>query len=122
MIPEEEAEAQREHCRAQQDRLNDWLSRPPIPNIEAAGDPLRMKVEGDGALRVGFQSIRRADTNKSLGVSLELDAMNELQVDIQGMAEANKPWNSRNKEMYQIQLDLVYNRATSIFASTPADH
>ena len=74
---------------------------PPIPNIEAAGDPLRTKVEGDGTLRVRFQTIRGADTNKGLGVVPELDAMNELQVDIQGMAEANKPWNSQNKAMYQ---------------------
>ena len=81
-----------------------------------------MKVEGDGTLRVGFQNIRGADMNKGLDVAPKSNAMNKLQVDIQGMAEANKPWNSRNKEMYQTQLDLMYNRATSIFLSAPADH
>ena len=75
---EEEEEAQQEHYRAQQDWLDDWLLGPPIPNIEAAGDPLRTKVEGDGALRVRFQNIRSADMMKGLGVGPELDAMNEL--------------------------------------------
>ena len=81
-----------------------------------------MKVEGDGTLRVGFQNIRGADMNKGLGVAPKLDATNGLQVDIQGMAEANKSWNSRNKAMYQTQLDLIYNQPTAIFASAPADH
>ena len=72
---------------------------PPVPNIEAAGDPLIPRADGDGTLRVGFQNIRGADTNKGLDVATELDAMNELQVNIQGIAEANKPWNSQNKAM-----------------------
>lgn len=60
--------------------------------------------------------------NKGIGVATELDAMNELHVDIQGMAEANKPWNSQNKAMYQTQLDLLYKRATAIYSSAPIDH
>ena len=59
---------------------------------------------------------------KGLGVATELDAMNELQVNIQGTAEANKPWNSRNKAMYQTQLDLLYNRATAVYSSAPTGH
>ena len=83
-----------------QDRLDEWLTCPPIPNIEAAGDPLRKRVDGDGVLRVGFQNIRGTDMNNGFAVAPELDAMDDIGAHIQGMAESNKPWNSRNKATY----------------------
>ena len=48
-------------------------------------------ADTDGILRIIFQNIRGADSNKGLGLAPELDAMNEIGADIQGMAEANKP-------------------------------
>ena len=89
------------------------------------GDPLRPRPDGevtDGILQVGFQNIRGADFNRSLGPAPELDAINEIGEDIQGMAEANQPWNSMNKAKYQIQLDLMYDRSTAIYSSAPTDH
>ena len=85
----------------QQERLDKWLLASPTPNIEAVGDPLRLRPDGevtDGILRVGFQNIRGADFNRGFGLAPELDAMNEIGTDIQGMTEANKPWNSRIKQ------------------------
>ena len=73
-------------------------------------------------LRVGFQNIRGTDMNNGFAVAPELDAMDDNGADIQGMAESNKPWSSRNKAMYQTQLDLLYNRASEIHSSAPADH
>ena len=109
----------------QQEQLEKWLLASPTPNIEAVRDPLWPRPDGeatDGILRVGFQNIRGVDFNRGLGLAPELDAMNEIEADIQGMAEANKPWNSRNKAKYQIKLDLMYNRSTAIYSSAPADH
>ena len=118
----DDEETRRDNDHAQQDCLHNWLGGPTVCNIEAAGDPLRLRTNGNGTLRVGFQNIWGADVNKGFGVDTELDAMNELQVDIQGMAEANKPWNSWNKAMYQTQLDLLYNRATVVYSSAPTDY
>ena len=86
------------------------------------GNPLRPRTDRDRILRVGFQNIRGADTNNGLGLALELDAMNKIGADTQGMTKANKPWNSMNKTKYQIQLDLLYNRLQAIYSSAPADH
>ena len=60
--------------------------------------------------------------NKSLNVAPELDAMNELQMDIQGRAKATKHWTSKNKAIYQTQPDLIYNQANAIFSLVPMDH
>ena len=106
--------AQRGQSGGQQDRIDKWLLAPPIPNIEAVGNPLRPRTDRDRILRVGFQNIRGADTNNGLGLALELDAMNKIGADTQGMTKANKPWNSMNKTKYQIQLDLLYNRLQAI--------
>ena len=41
---------------------------------------------------------------------------------MQDMAEMNKPWKSRTKAMYQIQLCLLYNGAKVTYSSALAEH
>ena len=100
-IPNEKYRAQWGQSGGRQDHLDEWLAGPAIPNIEAAGDPLRAWSDGDGILRVGFQNIRDKDMNNGFAVAPEMDAVDDIGIGVQGMAESNKPWNSRNKEMYQ---------------------
>ena len=83
---------------------------------------MRERSDGYEILRVGFQNIWGTDMNNGFAVAPELDAMDDIGTDVQGMAESNKPWNSRNKAMYQTQLDLSYNRARAIYLSVPADY
>ena len=87
-----------------QDRLDGWLTGPVIDYIEAAGDLLKTQSEGDGILRVGLQHIRGMDMDNSFAVAPELDAMDKIGTDVQGMVESNKPWTPQNKVNYKIQL------------------
>ena len=57
------------------DRLDGWLTGKVIDNIEAAGDPLKTRSDGDGILRVGFQNIRSTDMENGFAVAPELDAL-----------------------------------------------
>ena len=89
-ISNERHSAQRGQSGGRKDRLDEWLIGPHIPNIEAVGDPLRKRADGDVILRVGFQNIRGTDMNNGYIVAPQLDAMDYIGTDTQGMTESNK--------------------------------
>ena len=88
---ERKKSTQRGQSGGRQDRLDKWLPCPAIPNTKAAGDPLRERSDGYEILRVGFQNIWGTDMNNGFAVAPDLDAIDDIGTDIQGMAESNKP-------------------------------
>ena len=65
-----------------------------FPNIEPMGDPLMKRTEKDGIHRMGYHNIHGSMMNRGLEVADELDIMQELGFDTQGMSEINKPWSA----------------------------
>ena len=58
-----------------------------VGNIEASGDVLQPK--GNGTIRIAFQNIHGATDLQGWEVPSEVEAMEELEIDIMGMAETN---------------------------------
>lgn len=69
-----------------------------IKNIEAAGDTLLPKQ--DSILRIAFQNIHGTTDLRGYAVPSEVEAIEELEIDIIGMAETNRPWSLQQKALY----------------------
>ena len=69
-------------------------------NIPPHGDALQQWRDGDGIIRMGFQNIIGTSLSAGLSTADEIDAMDELDVDVQGFVETNRPWNPGTKWRY----------------------
>ena len=88
-----------------QNVIDGWIEGGMMENIEAAGDPLVKRSDGGGILRAGFQNIQVMGLNNKFAITLELGAMDKVDMDVHGVREINKPWNAQTKLVYQTQLD-----------------
>ena len=91
-------------------------------NIEPQGDKLRQRKEGDGIIRVGFQNIRGTSLTSGLEVPYEIDAMDDLGIDIQGFAETNRPWTAGNKAKYNHMMTARFQGSRTFYSSAPSSH
>ena len=81
-----------------QRRLEEWVNTgAELKNIEAYGDPLVEREEDDGLIRLGYQNIRTSELNCGFEITPEIDAMQEVGTDVQGMSEIKKPWTRGNR-------------------------
>lgn len=87
-------------------------------NIEAVGDPLTEK--GEGVLRFAFQNIHSVSDLRGLSVPNEIEAMDDLSIDIMGMAETNRPWAPSQKAIYDSYLRMRFSNAQTIYCAAPA--
>ncbi len=90
-------------------------------NIPPAGDTLIDRHDNDGYTRFGFQNIRGSNIDSGLEIATEIDNMINLGVDIQGLAETNRPWNHANKWKYNFMMKQVFQQARKVYASSPTD-
>lgn len=88
-------------------------------NIAPAGETLSERTYGDGIIRLGFQNIRGSDLNSGLEVATEVDMMLELEVDVQGLAECNRPWTASNKATYDHMMQSIFTNPRTVYASAP---
>ena len=70
------------------------------PNIPPCGDPMAPRRDGDGILRVSFQNARGTTLTGGLEIPYEIDALDELGINIGGYGETNKPWTPGNRWKY----------------------
>ncbi len=89
-----------------------------IPNIEAVGDHLLKKEEG--TLRLAFQNIHGVSGLRGLEVPSKIEAMEDLDIDIMGMAETNVVWTSEQKSAYDSYLNLRFRSAQTVYSAAPA--
>ncbi len=68
-----------------------------VSNITATGDELQTKPEN--TIRIAFQNIHGVTDLRGHAVPSEIEAMDELDIDIMGMAETNKPWLKQQKDI-----------------------
>ena len=92
-----------------QQLVREWVSyqlskRGPVRcNLVAImGDELRLRMEGDGVLHVGYQNIRGSEMFSGLEVAPKLTVMCGIGADIRGISEINRPWEAGNKALYRL--------------------
>ena len=88
-------------------------------NIEATGDTLIQKQEG--TLRIAFQNIHGASDLRGWTVPSEIEAMEELEIDIMGMAETNKPWSPQQKALYDAYMNKRFRASRTIYTAAQTD-
>jgi hypothetical protein len=105
-----------------QRRLTDHAlaGRVVLPNIDAAGDRLPNKKE-EHTLRIAFQNIHGATDLQRQAIATEIEAMEELNIDIMGMAEMNKPWTPHQKALHEAYMNKRFRISRTIFTAAPTD-
>ena len=89
-------------------------------NIDATGDALIQKQEG--TLRMAFQNIHGASDLRGWIVPSEIEAMEELEIDIMGMAETNKPWSPQQKSLYDVYMGKRFWASRTVYTAAPMDN
>ncbi|KAL7533908.1 hypothetical protein ACHAXR_007538, partial [Thalassiosira sp. AJA248-18] len=108
-----------------QQNLMEWATRPvksKHTNIPAAGDPMVERREGDNTFRMGYHNINGTTLGQGLEVTEEIETMDQLGINLQGMSEINKPWDANNKWQYNMQMNLVFQQSHTIFSAAEAVH
>lgn len=92
-----------------------------VTNIEASGDALTSKDEN--TLRIAFQNVHGASDFRGWEAPSEIEAMEDLEVDIMGMAETNRPWSKQQKALYDAHMMKWFRTSRTIYTAAPAqDH
>ena len=89
-----------------------------IKNIEAVGDTLLPKQ--DSILRIAFQNIHGTTDLRGYAVPSEVEAIEELEIDIMGMAETNRPWSSQQKALYDAYMTKRFRASKTLYTAAPA--
>jgi hypothetical protein len=107
-----------------QTRLTNYSpeDRPDRTNIPATGDPQIERQYGDKFTRFSFQNIKGTSIDSGFEIATDIDTMLTLGTDTQGLSETNKPWTPTNRWKYDFMMDAVFNKAKTIYSSTPSDH
>ena len=106
-----------------QRRINEaeFTGQNTIKNIEASGDELASKDEN--TLRIAFQNVHGATNFRGWEAPSEIEAMEELEIDIMGMAETNRPWLKQQKALYDAHMMKCFRTSRTIYTAAPAqDH
>ena len=106
-----------------QRRINEakFTGQNTIKNIEASGDVLASKDER--TLRIAFQNVHGASDFRGWEAPSEIEAMEELEIDIMGMAETNRPWLKQQRALYDAHMMKSFKTSRTIYAAAPAqDH
>ena len=78
--------------------------------------------EGDGIFRVGFHNIRGKSFTGGLEAPYEIDAMDELGINMQGFGETNKPWTPGNRWRYNHLMATRFKGSRTFYSSAPASY
>lgn len=88
------------------------------PNLLPSGDVLQTRADDDGIIRFGFQNVNGISAPSTDGVTHELQVIKDYRVDVQGIAECNRPFTSETKHEFQLQLQQqLGNQCHTTFAS-----
>ena len=89
-------------------------------NLLPCGDTLISKSPTSKFIRFAYQNIRGATLGKGFDLPVEITAMSDLDIDIMGMSETNKPWTSQSKHEYDILMRTRFRQSQTIYSSAPA--
>ena len=89
-----------------------------IKNIEAVGDTILPKQ--NATLRIAFQNIHGTTDLHGYEVPSEIEAIDELEIDIMGMAETNRPWSLQQKASYDAYMNKCFRSSKMMYTAAPA--
>ena len=93
------------------------ITRRATPNLPPTGDELITKNRD--IIRIAYHNIRGVTTTRGLCVPDEIEAMEDLAVDVMGMSETNRPWTPRNRETYDYMMNLRFSNSRTVYSSAP---
>ena len=92
-----------------------------IPNIPATGDVLSPKDQD--TIRIAFQNIHGTSDLRGWEVPSEIEAIEELDIDIMGMAETNRPWTRQQKALYDAYMQKRFRASRTLYTAAQGyDH
>ena len=80
---------------------------------------MRERWHGDGILRFGYQNARGVGVHRGLDAATEINMMQEMGVNAQGLGECNKPWTDGNKSLYDHIMGIIFENPRTIYSSAP---
>ena len=89
-----------------------------IQNIEAVGDSILPKQKS--TLRIAFQNIHGITDLRGYEVPSEVEAIKELEIDLMGMAETNRPWSLQQKAAYDAYMNKRFRSSRTMYTAAPA--
>lgn len=89
-----------------------------IKNIEAVGDSILPKQKS--TLRIAFQNIHGITDLRGYEVPSEVEAIEELEIDLMGMAETNRPWSLQQKAAYDAYMNKRFRSSRTMYTAAPA--
>ena len=116
------AVGQRSSPRSAQSRLSTYLTITPpktYDNIQPSGDPLLDKPRDASFPRFAYQNIHGATSGKGFDLPVEISTMSELEIDVMGMSETNKPWTAGNKHEYNTLMRTSFRQSQTLYSSAP---
>ena len=93
------------------------ITRRATPNLPPTGDELITKNRD--IIRIAYHNIRGVTTTRGLCVPDEIEAMEDLAVDVMGMSETNRPWTPQNRETYDYMMNLRFSNSRTVYSSAP---
>jgi len=88
-----------------------------INNIPPSGDPIIDRTPSDSLLRIAYQNVRGVKTKDH--THAEIEAMQELGIDIMGMSETNCPWTVHSRTEYDLLMREVFCTSRTLYTSAP---
>ena len=89
-----------------------------IANIEPSGDPLQRRKTSDKYIRLAYQNIR--GVSRTGHVNTEIEAIQDLGLDIMGMSETNCPWTIQSKAEYDLMMREMFQQSRTLYSSAPS--
>ena len=94
------------------------VTRRATPNLPPTGDDLLEKQ--NNILRFAYQNIRGTSNATGLFIPDEIDAMENLSIDVMGMSETNRPWSLEQRSSYDHMMNLRFTSSRTIYTAAPS--
>jgi hypothetical protein len=88
-----------------------------FPNLEATGDPLPEK--SDTTIRFAFQNVHGLTNTHGLSLPDEIEAIDEYNIDVIGMAETNRPWTLSQRSTHDSFMQLRFKSSRTLYSAAP---
>ena len=88
-----------------------------INNIPPCGDSITDRTDTDAIIRIAYQNVRGVYTRDH--THSEIEAMQDLGIDIMGMSETNCPWTTKTRTEYDLLMREVFKTSRTIHTSAP---
>ena len=114
-----------------QGTFHDWIrqdennhTRHTVQSLPKYGDNMMPRAEGDGILRLCNLNKQGIDIGNGFNVSLDIERIKELRINVQGYCKINKPWSAGNKARFDKMRETFFGgkHTPTVYSSRSAEH